>query len=180
MNIGNLSTIIICITIGIITGSALTRFTAERSDDYFLPVRQDTGEYTYINPLVECEASRGMPTPELSHIEDDTRDKIEEIKRDAGLTSVAVYFRDLRNGPWIGIDEDKDFAPASLIKVPIFMTLLKMSERDSALLDKRLIIVFEGEQQIIQNIKPQEFAKSGEEYYTFRQYRHDGTAGPFN
>ena len=52
------------------------------------------------------------------------------------LTGVAVYFRDLNNGPTLGLNEHTEFAPASLLKVPVMMTYLSLSESDSGLLDK--------------------------------------------
>jgi beta-lactamase class A len=145
-------------------GGAGTVWLFEARDVENTAIRQDNEEYTYINPLIECESGESARTKEMSFIEDDVEERMERIKQEKKLTSVALYFRDLRNGPWIGIDEDLDFAQASLTKVPIFLTLLKMSEVDPGLLDRRMVLVVEEEQKIVQNIKPQTSAKSGEEY----------------
>jgi hypothetical protein len=52
---------------------------------------------------------------------------------------VAVYVRDLNNGPWIGIDQSAaEFEPASLWKVPLMMYVLSLAEADPALLEREL------------------------------------------
>lgn len=61
------------------------------------------------------------------------------VARDTSL-HVAVYARDLTNGPWIGIDERASlFLPASLWKVPLMMYTLAHAEVDPAILDRELV-----------------------------------------
>ena len=57
--------------------------------------------------------------------------EIEEKNPDIHLS---VYFRNLNNGPWFGIRENEGFAPASLMKISILISYLKMSETDPNLL----------------------------------------------
>ncbi len=65
--------------------------------------------------------------------------KINEWEKDGSMTTVAVYFRDLENGPWFGIDENMEFFPASLMKTPVMMATLKLSETQPGLLDRELV-----------------------------------------
>lgn len=59
--------------------------------------------------------------------------------RDTSL-HVAVYARDLTNGPWIGIDERASlFLPASLWKLPLMIFTLAHAEVDPAILDRELV-----------------------------------------
>lgn len=53
-------------------------------------------------------------------------------------TNVSVYFRDLDNGPWFGEDLYAQFSPASLLKVPILIAVLKQAESEPALLGLKL------------------------------------------
>ena len=43
-------------------------------------------------------------------------------------TSIAVYYRDLTNDQVIGVNETEQFSPASLLKVPVLITVLKYAE----------------------------------------------------
>ena len=60
-----------------------------------------------------------------------------------GIDMVAVYFRDLNNGPWFGINEKEEFAPASLLKVPMMVAFYKLAEDNPELLDT--VITYQGE-----------------------------------
>jgi beta-lactamase class A len=55
------------------------------------------------------------------------------------VSEIAIYFRSLNDGVWIGINERDRFAPASLMKVPIMIAYLKEAQEDPALLQKELI-----------------------------------------
>jgi beta-lactamase class A len=51
---------------------------------------------------------------------------------------IAVYFRDLHNGPWFSIGEMNDFYPASLLKVPLMMAVLKQAETQPEILNRKI------------------------------------------
>jgi len=55
---------------------------------------------------------------------------------------VAVYFRSLTNGIWMGINERKKFAPASLLKVPVMMAYFKDAEKNPNLLSTKVAFSF--------------------------------------
>lgn len=57
---------------------------------------------------------------------------------DPGLRA-SVYARDLNNGPWIGIDENQVFFPASLSKVPVMLFILDLAEADPTILQRELV-----------------------------------------
>jgi beta-lactamase class A len=60
------------------------------------------------------------------------------IERSMGqATDVSVYFRDLEDGPVFGIDENADFAPASLLKLPLALVYLTQAENDHSILDEQ-------------------------------------------
>lgn len=50
-----------------------------------------------------------------------------QIKKGAA-NSISVYFRDLTNNQVIGINEEEVFSPASLLKVPVLISILKYAE----------------------------------------------------
>jgi beta-lactamase class A len=64
---------------------------------------------------------------------------IERSIKEGRINRVAVFFRDLNDGPTFGINSNDYFIPASLLKVPLAITYLRLAEQNSALLDQRLV-----------------------------------------
>lgn len=97
-------------------------------------VRQ--GGYQFINPLLECEMEESQ-LQSLKPLQLQLEKKIREdfSKR---ASRVAVYFRDLNNGPWFGINEKDEFSPASLLKVPLMMDYFRRAEADPSILQRKL------------------------------------------
>jgi beta-lactamase class A len=57
---------------------------------------------------------------------------------DGDATHVSVYLVDLLNGPTLGINQNEQFQPASLLKLPILMAYYKLSEEKPDLLSQKL------------------------------------------
>lgn len=109
-------------------------------------LREQSGQFT--NPLLECEVfgDQGLKTlkPFKYKVEALLQQKID----DGVLMEGTVYFRDLNNGLWFGINEDAAYHPASLLKVPIMIAYFKLAEKNPALLGKK--ILFQGNFDITQ------------------------------
>lgn len=95
-------------------------------------VRVQQGQVGMINPLLECEGVEFQETPSfMSSIRDlSTKQK--------SLTRYALYFRDLNNGPWFGINEREEFIGASLMKVGLLISFLKATELKPFVLEEKL------------------------------------------
>lgn len=66
-------------------------------------------------------------------------EKIFTQKKEEGiLLDVALYFRDLENGPAFGINETAEFAPASLLKLPFSLAYMQIAEVEPKILSKQL------------------------------------------
>jgi len=52
----------------------------------------------------------------------------------------AFYFEDLTTGAWVGINENEQFMPLSLFKVPIMIATLKEVELGEASLDQQVVL----------------------------------------
>jgi len=103
------------------------------------PLEQRLGGYRFINPLLDCEVN-GDPLTfrELRPFKARIELLLRQRTGTAPASFAAVYFRDLMNGPWFGINELARFTPASLLKVPIVIACLKQAERDPAFLRKQI------------------------------------------
>lgn len=92
-------------------------------------------EYEFINPLFICGISEDKESEKLSSLESNLQSVLDNIDN-KNITS-SVYFRDLRSGYWIGINEKELYSPASLLKVPLMITYLKLSGSFPEILDRQ-------------------------------------------
>lgn len=72
-------------------------------------------------------------------LKDNLEKYFEKQKADGKLLEVSVYFRDLNNGPVMGINEMETFSSASLLKLPIVMGVLKMAEDTPEIMDIKMV-----------------------------------------
>lgn len=93
--------------------------------------------YDFINPLLECEMSGNSLSLKISEAE--IKKTIQENIIDKNPDAViSLYYRDLKNGPWFGIDEKGQYSPASLFKVPLMMTYYKHLESNPGFFDREI------------------------------------------
>lgn len=96
--------------------------------------------YKFINPLLECEIGKDAYIINgLDLLHDRIESYIKNKKERGSITNAAVYFRDLQNGPWFGVDEHADFSPASLLKLPVLIAYLNKAEDDPSILKKEIV-----------------------------------------
>ncbi len=152
-----------------ITGLALGVFVAP-----FLPkeasleigskqVRQ-FGGYTYTNPLLECEVAEGVIDARQENFHHDVEAFVTHLQEEQGLSDVAVYFRDLNNGPTFGMRQEDEFFPASLLKVPVMMAYYHWSEEELTLLQEKILYEAPKDFGVMTTIKPREELREGQMY----------------
>ncbi len=54
------------------------------------------------------------------------------------MNSVSVYYQDLKSGRWFGINQNENYDPASLLKIPIMIAYFKEAESDPSILSKKI------------------------------------------
>lgn len=124
---------------------------------------RNKGSYTFINPLLECEVNGANSQQKYIPFEKELKNSINTTILDKNPNiHVSIYFRNLNNGPWFWINEREDFAPASLMKIPVSIAYLKLAESDPSILNKEFSIIRENES--IQNFKPDELLSSSGTY----------------
>jgi beta-lactamase class A len=92
--------------------------------------------YKHIKPLVSAETA--CESRKYAGVKQDLERAIKEYKKQGLLTSASVYVRDFKKGEWTLVGEGEQFAPGSLIKVPILMAYLRMAEVTPSILDKKM------------------------------------------
>jgi len=95
-------------------------------------------KYAYTNPLIECELYPRI-NKNLTPFEDRLNIYISDAISNGKTKQVSMYYRDLINGPWIGINEEEQFSPASLLKVPLMMSVLRVADQDPTFLEKQIV-----------------------------------------
>lgn len=93
----------------------------------------------FTNPLLECELGGDSIASKKEDFTPEMTDFINETKQKLGISNMSVYFRDLNNGPVIGIEHMDEFAPASLLKVPVLIAYLKWSEDEPGVMDEEIL-----------------------------------------
>ncbi len=96
-------------------------------------------EYPHISPLLSCTSLSTVSEKGLAAAQEQVKKYIAEQKKLGTVTDVALYFRDLQNGGWFGVNESITFSPSSLLKVPLMMSALYASERNPSLLAKEVV-----------------------------------------
>lgn len=124
-------------------------------------LRYDKGIFT--NPILECSEIENIEYTILKPLKNQLINYYELSKESGKIKEASIYYRDLNNGPWIGINEKMEFTPASLLKLPVLITYLKLSEKMPTILQKK--ISYEGEFDKDINLSNKEYSlEYGKEY----------------
>ncbi len=131
-------------------------------DDYFTEVR--ASGYKFISPLLECENFENAASiTGLNPLQIKLNEMVAGLKSEGKIHDAAIYFRDLNNGPWIGINEHTPYSPASLLKLPVLMAYFKKAESEKSLLGQK--IKYEKRVAILPQVfLPKETLEVGKEY----------------
>jgi beta-lactamase class A len=100
---------------------------------------RNTKNFKFINPLLECESASFSQNAALDLLKAKINSLLDKLTSNHQITLASVYYRDLNNGPWLGINEKEDFSPASLIKVPLMITYYKEAESNPDILKQSLV-----------------------------------------
>jgi len=99
---------------------------------------KDTMIMPFINPIAFLYPQTNLCFDELENFKPKVQNYIAKAITDKSIDIVSVYFRDLTNGFWFGINEREKFSPASLNKVPVLIAVLKKAETNPSLLKEKI------------------------------------------
>lgn len=140
-------------------------FTYVRKPNFDMYVQKEsrqTNTYKFINPLLECDQAESVGVSYYKVAFDNVQTLVDSFKSNGTATDIAVYFRDLNNGPWYSINEESLFEPASLFKLPLLVAYYKKRESDPELFNRTTKIIEEEKDK--QAIQPSTYAQVGKEY----------------
>lgn len=148
------------LVVGLIIGYFVPKiFLNDTHEVVNIEVHRFQAEYPFINPLMACDFGEQKI---YSSFEGKIIDYLAKAKKQKKIAEVSVIFRDLKKGDWFGIEEEREFAPASLLKVPLMMVYFKEAEENPGIFNEK--IYFDGvhENITVRNIIPTVGLKKGD------------------
>lgn len=86
-------------------------------------VLRENAHYEFINPILECNVDFKYYNPK--HLQQDIEEYINQTVADTKVSEISYYARLLNNGATFGYEEEREYTPASLIKLPLAIAFLK-------------------------------------------------------
>ncbi len=154
---------IISLLVGLFAGLLIDRYIFNQNKIRKTESHKDG--YSFTSPLLECFSAKS-DAPENYKLQRKIENLITKKIANIEITEASVYFRDLANGPWIGINENEKFTPASLLKVPIMISYYTLAEKDPMILEKKIKVLKDYSNQTLPNIKPEKMVEPEKEYST--------------
>lgn len=150
---------------GVLLGASILFFVLNSGAGEAVRIDREQNErYPLVRRLLDAENKDQVNEGRILLLKRNIEEYINKQKEKEILTQASVYIRDLNNGPWMGINENDAFKPASLLKVPIMMGIFKHAEKDKSLLSQTVIATLSGELQTVQTIVPSKRALQGWQY----------------
>jgi beta-lactamase class A len=131
-----------------------------------VPDRMDrTSGYQFVDPLLFCSDHEmsGQTAAFSRKLEDTLSDVIDTQKQSGMVTNASVLYRDLSNGPRVSVNGDLASEPASLLKVPLALSIHRRAQKDPEFLQKKVRMDLP-DQNGSEYFKAPESARVGEEY----------------
>jgi len=123
-------------------------------------------QYTFLSPDINCDTIDDSIS-QTKEIANKIEDFINLEKQTGKADQIAVFYRNLSTKQWFGVNENQQFYPASLAKLPTAMMYYKVAEVDKEILETPNTITAEDTQlNDGQNYKPPEKLGAGQDYPT--------------
>lgn len=109
-----------------------------KGDNSHKILRDQNNFYKLTSPILDCDSYEQGDN--IAFSSSDFEKKFNSLKSKYNIEIASLYFRDLNNGPWIGINEREVFSPASLLKIPVIMALFKYAEKYPEILKEEVLV----------------------------------------
>lgn len=96
------------------------------------------GQREFVNPLIDCPQMPDSRSVKTNRLQSQLKQAIDKLKSEKKVEAISIGFRDLIHGSNLRINVDEPFTAASLLKVPILITIMKNSLTEPELLSRRL------------------------------------------
>lgn len=93
---------------------------------------------TLIDPVVCSGDTSDSAKLSYEAFRQDLEDDLAAAKQRGEVTRAGVFFRDLRNGPVLALNDDDGFWPMSLMKMPLMVVILRHAQDNPEVLQQRI------------------------------------------
>lgn len=155
-------TALLFLLIGLAFGIFLQKYYLHTPSGSDYSVRE--GGYNFINPLLYCDVSENTQFGQYEPLENKFKSYINQEISNGDAQNISVYFRSLNTGHWSGVNENEDYSPASLLKVPIMIAYLREADDNPSVLKQQIVYHQTTDENAEENYKPLDFIKDGQTY----------------
>ncbi len=106
--------------------------------DIIHPLRENNASYAFINPLLAYIIPSADQQDDFRVLKNQVVYLIDSEKKRGSIQDASVFFSDLNHGRWIGIGENNNYNPASILKVVIMTIYFKEREANPDILRSKL------------------------------------------
>jgi beta-lactamase class A len=126
--------------VGILIGLVGTKsFFSSESKTYFTQIgnlQKNQNTFSYLRPFIGVDAPNALTIGQYAPLYSRLNNMLEDDKANGDVMRYSVYFRDLNNGLWIGLNENDKYNPASLLKIASAITVYKEAEANPTFLKR--------------------------------------------
>jgi beta-lactamase class A len=120
------------LSFGILAGIIAAHFLYLNSIPQVSAVREKHDDYAFINPLFFYDGPSN--TRDYGSLVGDINNLINTFKIKSRNANVSVYFRNLNRGQWVGVNENEEYNPASMLKIVIMMAYFNKAQDNPSFL----------------------------------------------
>lgn len=126
----------LCVLVGFLLGLSIYFIYRHAEVSDVIQIREDSNEYTYINPLLFIDHSENVEFKPLKKV---LEDYVSYAEKSESVEDISVYFRELNSGHWTGVNENDLYTPSSMLKVALMISYFKEEEQRPDLLSQSLL-----------------------------------------
>ncbi|HVT74971.1 MAG TPA: serine hydrolase [Candidatus Paceibacterota bacterium] len=100
-------------------------------------VREDSTNYKFINPVLVFGFGDKDNFPQYKPLQNKIRALVDRSVAAGDATGVSVFFKNLTDESWMGVNETEKYTPSSMLKVSIMMAYQKIEEVDPSIMTEK-------------------------------------------
>jgi beta-lactamase class A len=120
--------------------------------------------YGLLNSFIACDFSEEKNLEMVKILDSKIDELIDSSLKDKKATEISIFFRDLTSKKWVGKNQNENYAPASLLKLPLLIAYFKLKEIQPDIFLEKFVFDNKYSGKIVQNIKPDIRLEQNKEY----------------
>ena len=109
-----------------------------------IPTRLAQSDYPLINPLLLCNIENNVNSVD-TNLKQKITNLVDQRINSGAATNISVYLQEYGTGKWVGVNENDQYDPASLLKVPLMIAYYQIGEKNPSILKQE--VAFNGTDQ---------------------------------